>query len=174
MSGGDARHHAPEGTGDLDRIAALVEDAFAACPSPDDDDIVEAGCCAECDALGAWLRGRSWQEVREDLRRDEANPDPSFLLRPQAFRYFLPAYLLAALERGAPETAERRLFSPSHALAPESTGLEMFRTKYLGVFAPTERAAIRAYFTALTARRSEDADLRRPCIEEALRVLWSV
>jgi hypothetical protein len=60
--------------------------------------------CEECHGLSLSFRGRSWQalSVRDVFEHEIA------LLSPEAFRYYLPAYLLAALDR-QPESWDVRL-----------------------------------------------------------------
>jgi hypothetical protein len=68
--------------------------AFAETPYPGDDAIVSHHC-GECDALADCLAGRDWRELGPELLRRDASE--IYLLTPAAFRYFVPAYALAAI-----------------------------------------------------------------------------
>jgi hypothetical protein len=157
---------------ELAELEARIRRAFASCPPPGDDEIAEAGCCTECDELAAALAGRSWESLREHLEAETFDPDPSYLLQPAAFRYFTPAWVLAALRPGPSADAERRLFSPSYALAPGETTIASFIARYRDAFSPRERRAIRAYLRFLLTRETEEAAVARSRIENALALVW--
>jgi hypothetical protein len=72
-----------------------IESAFAEVPYPGDDNIADHQNCLECEELRTYLRGKTWKELSFPKLHDfhEALP----LLTPEAFRFFLPGYMLAAL-----------------------------------------------------------------------------
>jgi hypothetical protein len=156
-------------------MLSLIEEirgAFASCPRPPADEVTESGCCAECDELAAALRDRSWQEEADYLAAQDWDPDPSYLLKPAAFRYFAPAYLLAALLPSPSTDTEARLFRPSYAFAPSQETAESFTTKYRDAFAPAERRAIVNYLRFLADRDSEEGQFARARINRALDLVW--
>lgn len=73
----------------------LIEAAFAEVPYPGDDNIALHENCLECDDLRAYLRGKSWRDLKFPELRSFHESLP--LLTPVAFRYFLPGYMLASL-----------------------------------------------------------------------------
>lgn len=80
-----------------DELRSMIVHAFADVRYPGDDHIVaDPDHCPECEDVAAAFRGRHWKELTPALifERKDALP----LLRPEAFRYFLPAYLLACVD----------------------------------------------------------------------------
>lgn len=74
-------------------VAQQIEEAFADTPRPDDDQIAEPGGDNR-DVLRA-LRGREWHDLSLAVITD-FHVD-LLVLTPEAFRYYLPAFLLAIL-----------------------------------------------------------------------------
>ncbi len=157
---------------ELDALIAEIRQAFEATPRPSADDITEAGCCRECGDLAAALRMLSWKDLLEHLAAQAWDPDPSYLLKPAAFRYFAPAYLLAAILPSPSQDPETRLFAPSFAFAPGPENADSFTTKYRDAFAPAERRAIVDYLRFLVARQTEEAEVARDRIAAALSTVW--
>jgi hypothetical protein len=81
----------------VEAVTALIRDAFAATPNPGDHELVadQSGRDPECAEVAAAFRGLRWQDAPLDLLRRYADALPLF--RPGAFRYYLPAYLLATI-----------------------------------------------------------------------------
>jgi len=84
-------------TSESERLAlqAEVRSAFAGVVRPAED-LIALHQCPECDALRAAFAHESWDAMSDDLieRNELALP----LLSPDAFAYFLPAYLLYSLD----------------------------------------------------------------------------
>lgn len=80
---------------------ATIREAFAETPYPGDDILVVAkpGEDPECDQIAENFRGKSWQEVSVDMIGNFADSLPLFTS--QAFRYYMPAYMLASLTPAA-------------------------------------------------------------------------
>jgi hypothetical protein len=57
--------------------------------------------CADCDALARAFAGVGWRKMPDGLIEAYASKLP--LLSPEAFHYFLPAYLLYALDHFTPD-----------------------------------------------------------------------
>lgn len=85
----------PATTAAVERALRAIEDAFPPGPPPARDQIAPHDC-EECEEIRARYAGRPWRTVSPDAKRDGAVLS---LLGPEAFRYYLPAFLLASLER---------------------------------------------------------------------------
>jgi hypothetical protein len=84
-------------------VSLQIRTAFLQASSLTDDRIVLAlpGSDPECDQILKAFGGRDWKEVPSKTVRTFADALPLFT--PAAFRYYLPAYMLASLEEGASE-----------------------------------------------------------------------
>jgi uncharacterized protein DUF6714 len=78
-------------------VKASIHEAFASTPRPLDGDLVptDPGEDSECDEIAANFQGKTWREVSTETIQRHTDSLP--LLTPSAFRYFLPAYMLASL-----------------------------------------------------------------------------
>jgi Family of unknown function (DUF6714) len=85
---------APE---DRERIASRIREAFASVPYPGDDRLVPqtAHRDPEREQIATDFAGRDWRELGVEVARGE--PEGLFLMSPLAFRFYLPAYALAAV-----------------------------------------------------------------------------
>lgn len=90
MSSGNQTGSASERT----QLIAEIERAFAARPLPARTTDCDPDC-PECNAITADFYGRQWEEI--DDAKIAANRSMSFFT-PNAFRYFLPAYLRYSLK----------------------------------------------------------------------------
>jgi hypothetical protein len=84
---------------DLSRMRAEIVAAFADARRPDEDDIIVHDC-DDCQALRGAFAPLRWDEVPDPVIETHASSLPLF--SPTAFAYFLPAYLLYALEHFTP------------------------------------------------------------------------
>ncbi len=105
-----------------EELKQWVQDAFAdvVYPGDGDGDIIVSGspgCCTECGETHALFRGKHWREVAAS-----GQPLQNFgwgglsLLTPQAWRFYLPAYLLVSLSGG--NEAENAMDCAVGALTP--------------------------------------------------------
>jgi hypothetical protein len=83
----------------MDEKEALITQihaAFANTIYPGDDNLINANHCQECADIYEAFRGKQWESLTDVrfLRRYEAALS---LLYPEAFRYYLPAFMRAAL-----------------------------------------------------------------------------
>jgi hypothetical protein len=158
-----------------------------------------AGAFSSVERPGNWaLRGSSEgdepYQVEEEFRdkQDWRTIDPAFLdqapnglasalsfLSDEAFRYFLPAYLVADLD-GQLQSVDP-VFHLCHGLDDRTGGesvnprrygqrtwLDEMRHKF-AVFSPDEARAIVAYLRY----KAETDEFARPVIEQAIRNYWS-
>lgn len=156
-----------------------ILEAFAHVAYPGDDHLVvnQTGSDPECNEILDAFRGKTWMEVSaQEVRRfAEALP----LFTPAAFRYFLPAYMVACLD--APQEADvAKDFLLFNLTPPRDTSgweFRFFRARADG-FGPAERAAIASFLSVMKQLEAEDwASAGRPVptnnLERAL-AYWSL
>jgi hypothetical protein len=121
---------------------------FAHVPYPGDDNITRCPYdCSECGQIARFFRAKSWDQLAaEDLRRHHT---ALALFTPEAFQYFLPAFMLASLssfENGdvLPD-AIRFYFEYSNEIKGH------FPVRISG-FSPPQREAIIGYLTYLEGK----------------------
>jgi hypothetical protein len=117
-----------------------IEAAFAATPRPSDREISAPTCDDE--GTAAYFRGKSWRtgHTVKDLRLHDSSLS---FFTPQAFRYFLPAYMLATIED--PDTADVIPGGIEYHLA-EGDGAQALRP----LLTNAEREAVGAFFRYLS------------------------
>ena len=105
-----------------EELKRWVQDAFSdvVYPGNGDRDIVVSGCpscCAECGETHELFQGKHWREVADS---DEGLQNFGWgglaLLTPQAWLFYLPAYLIVSLSGG--DEAENALDCALSALTP--------------------------------------------------------
>ena len=132
-----------------DRINA----AFANARYPGDDNIGydKTGEHLECKQVADHFRGTSWQDVDlAFLRKYGEHADVSVALTfmsPEAFRYYLPAFLLVVAERfGEADLLVKTVISSLTPRRDQSNrALVEFVRKRLEGFTPEQREAIRLF-----------------------------
>ena len=138
-----------------EELRLLVEAAFAETKYPGDNRLVydDSGHHLECNEVAASFKGKHWKQVPlETLRYHSAG---IFFLTPEAYRFYLPAYMLAASlhydEAGTiPDSVVFILIPPSDA-----KDVPNYRQRLAG-FAPTQRMAIRSFLQFLKAEYPKD------------------
>ena len=86
-----------------DEIRQHIESAFAAVPYPGDHQISydTSGHHLECAQVAEFFRGKHWQQLTLHDLRDNYRGDESACLcfmSPEAYRFYLPAYMLFSLD----------------------------------------------------------------------------
>jgi hypothetical protein len=79
-------------------LKQAIEDAFAGVAQPGDENITRCPYnCSECARIAAVFKGRT----RKDLTPDElrAHHVALTLFTPEAFHYFLPAFMVVSMDR---------------------------------------------------------------------------
>jgi hypothetical protein len=79
-----------------EELRQQIEAAFAETKYPGDDRLVydNTGDHLECNEVAAAFRGRDWRQLSQDILRRHSQS--LFFLTPEAYRFYLPAYLNAA------------------------------------------------------------------------------
>ena len=138
-----------------DQLQKLIEAAFAETNYPGDTQLVDdnSGYHLECNEVAAAFRGKHWKEVPlETLRYHSAG---IFFLTPEAYRFYLPAYLLAAVLHydqvdTLPDSVVFSLIPPSDA-----RDVEAYRQRVEG-FTATQRQVIRCFLEFQKQHHSQD------------------
>jgi hypothetical protein len=146
--------------------------AFSGRPRPADDRMALADDRYpdyEGHRVAAFFRGRDWREVSwPALRRHPGDPTASLrFLLDESFLYYLPAFMLMALEEG--EIAEPLSFALTDPGPEAPLDSRCFRARMAGLSA-TERAAVVAVLRHLTDRY-ERAGEPNPA-RDALHSYW--
>lgn len=145
----------------LTALEALIAEAFNAVPRPRDDALVSGDVTydPEYRDVARDFSGQTWQALTRDFVRAHADALP--LLTASAFRYFLPAYLLACLRAGA--ELDTVPFNVVSSLAPpedaEPAALAFWADR-ARLFSAAEARAICAYLEEARSREADAATLR--------------
>lgn len=174
-------------------VRATIRKAFARTPYPGDEKLViaRAGEDPECDQIAESFRGKNWRELPAGVIRGFADSLPLFT--PAAFRYYLPAYMLASLGPNeepasmrepmpgrAPDTAfdwydvvNFVLFRLTLPELPEDCEYFLARARQFSV---EERRAIARYLHLIAERKEIDSDVMEPERDEIARAIrfWEV
>ncbi len=137
---------------------ALIEQAFALVPYPSSERLTTHRCL-ECDEIDQYFRGTTWPSHSvEELRLHAAALS---LFTPEAFRYFLPAFMLATLQD--PDRADVIPDSIAFHLAAGSNSDPAWVRERLVLLSSDQRDAVRAFFTELVSRGVLEAEeVREP------------
>lgn len=129
------------------KLVATIERAWAGTPPPPEGQITAAAKRYDDSAeLEKALQGRHWRDVSHETVYT-ARLDLS-LLSPEGLRYYLPAWLLAALE-----DEQIRVFLLSYFEVGIGNGT---LAKALPCFSEAERAALHDFFEYMAATDEED------------------
>jgi hypothetical protein len=104
-------------------IAREVEDAFATVTYPGDDKLVAYPNSYECRNVEESFRGKHWRDISLRVLREHNFSQVLFSL--EAFRFYLPCYLLAALLHPKETDTPWAVFDS--LLLPEEEGPKMDR-----------------------------------------------
>lgn len=127
------------------RLVAQIEQAFANTIYPGDDKLINANHCPECEEIALAFQGKLWLQLTDVgfLRYHEAAMS---LMYPEGFRFYLPAFLRAALID--PEAADIIHDGLEfHLTPPETEGaeaMEYFLNRVSG-FTKNQKQVIKAF-----------------------------
>lgn len=149
-------------------VRESIKAAFANVPYPGDDRIADHQNCLECDDVRAHFRGATWfgHSVEELQQYRSALP----LFTPEAFQYFLPAFMLVSLE--AWHEADDIPFSVMCMCLPpdpnEDEDMQEYGKKRIEILTHQQREAIAAY---LKEWANSDAPLTEAYAEDIPRAI---
>jgi hypothetical protein len=143
-------------------LAEQIERAFADVPYPGDDRLVENPADLESSNLRDRFKGKHWSTLSFKTLMDERSGLP--LLTPEAFRFFIPAYLHVSVVRpDEVDVIPENLVSDLTPPLQEGESAERFRTVVSG-FTPEQMQVIRAFmrywFNQIPPKYLIDSDRR--------------
>lgn len=144
-----------------DTVAEAISRAFEDVPAPEGG--ISSCRCSQCAERDASFRGRTWKSIT--LEQVGRHPLHASRFTPQAFRHYLPAYLLLAL--GDTEEARESRFCTVFALGPGDPDYPTIRAEREarnGTFGPSQVKAIVAFLEHVSLTDGdvrEDARLAR-------------
>ena len=137
-----------------DAVRTKIMDAFADAPYPGDDNLVvnQSGQDPECREIAAAFVSKRWEDVSPDMLREHAQALPIFT--PSAFRYYLPAYMIASIDPG-PEGETLRDLATFNLTPPRSDRVwrSGFFDSRASQFTAAEKGAIRSFLEWVEASR---------------------
>jgi len=132
---------------DREALRRQINEAFAGAASPGDGRIAEdPRCCPECAHADEAFRGRDWRQMALSGERLPGNYGGLSFLSEEAWRYFLPTYLLAGLRddsENALNAADNALFHLTPSDAPDR--LRDWYHRRASGFNAEQRAALVAF-----------------------------
>jgi hypothetical protein len=139
----------------IEQLRATITSAFAAAPHPGDAALVtgDTSYDPEYRAVAHAFSGKHWCELSRAFIREHRDALP--LLGSAAFRFFLPAYLLACLEDETDlDTAPLNVVSSLSPPEPGNTSARAFSER-AEAFTVAEARAIAAYLQLARDREPE-------------------
>jgi hypothetical protein len=147
-------------------VRSEIVQAFSDTPYPGDDQIVAYRDDESVD-LRESFKGKHWRDISREALRYHHDDLPS--LSRAGLRYYLPAYLLAALdEPGVPEFILYEL-TPFDERAGQP--LHSYLVSRFSDFSDSEKRAIRAFLELIREERADS--YFRDKMEPAMRQYWS-
>ncbi|MEA5514770.1 DUF6714 family protein [Nodularia sp. UHCC 0506] len=154
----------------IENLIREIEGAFSTSQYPRDDQLVydNSGNHLECEEIARDFRGKDWKTIPLETLR--YNADSLLFFTPQAYRFYLPAYLLASIQfyREADIITNNVVYSLT---APEEQGFEMKRFLLrVSFFSLTQKSAIRSFLKFLLTKHSGNFPLGD--INTAIERFW--
>lgn len=140
-------------TSRLDALKQQIEAAFADAIKPEDDRIGYDPHDGESQELAYAFKGKHWKDIpREDLQYNS-----STFLSPEGFRYYLPAYLLAALDDHG-DLLPRSVYGlmPDPPDRPSTDGLSEWQRTRFEPLSPLQKHAVRAFLEYVRDKFSQN------------------
>jgi hypothetical protein len=129
------------------QLTQQIEAAFAPGVYPGDEGLVDlyhsGSYCEECAAVAALFRGQDWRTLTKD--RLVQNRDSLLLFQPAAYRFYLPAYLVAALKHWNDFDTFNSSVVMSLTPPNPQEGLDEFFSNRVTEFTSEQKNVIRAF-----------------------------
>jgi hypothetical protein len=137
------------------QLAQQIEAAFSVTVYPGDDHLVDlyhsGSFCEECAAVAGLFRGCDWRALTKDVLVQ--NRDSLLLLRPAAYRFYLPAYLIAALKHWNDFDTFNSSVVVSLTPPNPQEGLDEFFSSRVAELTPEQKTVIRDFVKLYTDTR---------------------
>ena len=149
---------------DRNQLRRMIADAFAGTAYPGDAHIAQnLECCDECRYTDDFFRGQGWQELAQGGERLPTGWGGLSFLTPEAWRFYLPAYLLAVLRDGQDDDAARDAAgSVMYLLTPPGPDLKDYFQERVGGLSAAQRRAIAAFVDYQCRTYPEEYEDERP------------
>lgn len=148
-----------------------IERAFSDAPYPGDDRIVTPVVIdgreypdLEREEIAAALRGKSWKDLTREVIHFHYHALP--FLTAESFRYYLPAYLIAALDTGW----ANRIFVIYQLKYPDKERFQKLFLKQVSLLSTREKLAVRSFLKHLNNETSDAEEQRETTA--ALDLYW--
>jgi hypothetical protein len=140
-------------------LRALITSAWADVGYPGDAAIAydNTGRHLECNQVRDFFCRKRWEEISHPVLRTYAGDESACLsfMSPVAFRYYLPAYMLVAIDHY--DDADVTANSAVNALIPQtSKGLAEFWTDRTSGFSDHQKGAIVAFLSFMEGNHGSD------------------
>ena len=148
-----------------EELKLCLEAAFADAVYPGDDHLTISGCpCAECRETREFFQDRHWQELVEMEQSLMFLWGGLAILAPQAWRFYLPGYLISGLGEGVADWTEQNKAEGARqaalwSLSPLGRNTESLRTLFAertSGFSFAQQQCIAAYAQAMSELEPEE------------------
>ncbi len=153
-----------EAPDNADELKRCVEDAFADAIYPGDDNITISDCdCAECSDTREFFGGKHWRVLVETDQNLMFLWGGLAIMSPEAWRFYLPAYLISGLGEGIEDWAKANKAEDARqaalwALSPLGNAgrlIDLFEERASG-FTLAQQDCIPAYAQAMSALEPDE------------------
>lgn len=135
-----------------EEVKTKIANAFAEAPYPGDGNLV-SGHDPECREIARAFAGKRWSEVGAEMVGAYSQALPLFT--PEAFRYYLGAYMMAAIDASEEAAKDFVVFNLIPPRRTTGWRADFFRTR-AGQFNVAERQAIGSFLELMKERRLAD------------------
>jgi hypothetical protein len=153
-----------------ENLIQAIREAFSMAAYPGDDLLVydTSGAHLECIQVAEAFRGRHWPDVSVDQLLNQ--PDSLFFFTPEAYRYYLPAFMIAAVQSYV--DMDIVVINLVHTLIPPAEGQDRnrFEARMQGLNA-RQRSAVRQFLEFLISAHGQD--FPRNDLQLALETYWA-
>ncbi len=150
-------------------LAEKIEKAFSEAAYPGDDKLVYDNSPEqlECVEVRNTFRGKHWNEI--PLKVLQQNADSIFFFTPEAYRFYLPAYMIAAVISYRNADLIPTSVISSLTMPDTETDSALFLKKVQG-FSPTQKSVIRSFLEFISSEHGADFPTGLP--RKAINRFW--
>lgn len=147
-----------------DELISQIEEAFKDVPYPGDENIVDdPNHCPECEEVSEAFKGKHWKEVVSSLH---SFPDNIYLLTPEAYQFYLPAFLIYSILK---DESDMRVDFTIHSFS-----FAKFRSQ-IELFSIEQKKVIKAFLEYMERKfLSEENEFGVNDVYEALKTLKEI
>ena len=149
-------------------IKVQIERAFADVPYPGDDKVPQRDAWAT--EYDVDFRGRHWSELTSQELWLQDLP----MLEVEALQYYLPAYLMAALDDLHQSLTPFVLYHLCpEPEKPDQDRFEAYRRQRFSIFTSAQRASIRAFLEYMRDHTGDNLDTGGKMMIQAMEMYWN-